>query len=335
MKLAHKISELARDDSSLLYFVQHARKSLENITPKFKHGVGIVYEVEGLDLSADRIKKYEQEKILSVTGVKTFPACAKCASLLLVTQVSCPNCRNQSLVRSEIMTHYECEYAGPVEEFIPKKQGEREGGKEGGRAEGGDANYFCPKCSKILKKVGIDYGRPGISFKCQDCSEILQYPLIDIVCPASHVSKVDEIDLRAFPVYTVDSEMQDFAEVVDYFVEIQRVLTDIGIGSKVLGKVRGTSGVNHVFPIAIESEKAQGVVVDFILEESGLDAKILQKVLRGADLARHKILIFIPAGLMAQLSPIVNPDKIKLLPIEFNNGDPAAIAEEIRKIIVR
>lgn len=333
MKLAHKISELARDDSSLLYFVQHARKSLENITPKFKHGVGIVYEVEGLDLSADRIKKYAQEKILSVTGIKTFPACAKCASLLLVTRVSCPNCRNQSLVRSEIMTHYECEYAGLVEEFIPRKQGERAGGKEGG-----DANYFCPKCSKVLKKVGIDYGRPGISFKCQDCSEILQYPLIDIVCPANHVSKVDEIDLRAFPVYRVDSEMQGFAEVVDYFVEIQRVLMDIGISSKVLGKVRGTSGVNHVFPLVIESEKAQGVVVDFILEESGLDAKILQKVLRGADLALHKILIFIPAGLMAQLSPIVNPDKIKLFPLESNNnngGDPASIAEEIRKVIVR
>lgn len=318
MAFGSKSRDLNRDDSTLAFLASYAKKSKDSIQPQFRHGLGIVYEIEGLDLSVDRVKTYEQEKLLSVAGSKAYPSCPKCASLLLAVRLNCPDCKQSSLARSEIMIHYECEYSAPVEEFVSQK----------------DAEYVCPKCSKHMKRVGIEYGKPGIGFKCQDCGRVFQYPLVNIACPAGHESKVDEVDLKAYPVYRVNEEIQSFAEVADYFMSVQKVLT-AGMGgtkAEVLGRVKGLSGVTHIFPLVVEGEK-KVVVVDFILDESGFDAKILQKILRGADL-KHVVLLFVPESLVGKLASIVNPEKIKLLAINADgNNSPEPVAAEIKKIV--
>ncbi|MEO9296030.1 MAG: hypothetical protein ABI347_10600 [Nitrososphaera sp.] len=293
------------------------KKSKENIAPQFRHGIGVVYEIEGLDLSVDRVKSYEQEKLLAVVGTKAYSACPRCSSLLLAVRLNCPDCKKSSLAKSEIMIHYECEYSGPVEEFVSQK----------------DAEYVCPKCSKQMKRVGIEYGKPGIGFKCQDCGRVFQYPVVNVACQGGHESRIDEIDLKSFPVYKVNEEIQSFAEVADFFIGVQKSLAASGVKSDVLGRIRGTSGVMHIFPLVVETAKAQ-VVVDFILDESGFDAKILQKILRGADLGRHIVLLFVPEGLLGRLAAIVNPNKIKVLSVSGPMNSPEAIAGEVIKIVV-
>lgn len=305
-----------KDDSTLTFLASYAKKSKENIAPQFKHGLGIVYEIEGLELSLDRIKSYEQEKLLTVVGARAYSACPKCSSLLLAVRLSCPDCKKSSLARSEIMIHYECEYSGPVEEFVSQK----------------DSEYVCPKCSKHMKRVGIEYGKPGIGFKCQDCGRVFQYPVLNIACQGGHESRIDEIDLKSFPVYKVNEEIQSFAEVADYFIGIQKALAVNSVKSDVLGRIKGTSGVTHIFPLVVETAKVQ-VVIDFILDESGFDAKILQKILRAADLGRHIVLLFVPESRIGRLAAIVNPNKIKLLSVSGPTNSPEAIASEVIKIV--
>lgn len=311
-----KSPDQMRDDSTLAFLASHAKRSRDPISPVFKHGAGIVYEVEGVDLSFDRIKAYEQEKLLSVAGARPFPACPKCSSLLLSVQLNCPECKRQSLARSEIMIHYECEYSGPVEEFVSHK----------------DAEYVCPKCSKTLKRVGIEYGKPGIGFKCRECGRVFQYPLVNIACSNGHSSKLDELDLKLFPVYKVNDEIQGFADLADYLLAIQKALVGASVETEVLARVRGQSGVVHIIPLVVRTNRLQAVV-DFILNETGSDAKVLQKILRGADLSQYVALLFVPAALVAQLSGMVNPEKIRLMVIPGPDNDPDAVAREVIRVV--
>jgi hypothetical protein len=308
-------ADAMKDDSTLAFLAAHARKSKEPIAPLFRHGHGVTYEIEGVDISAERIKAYEQEKFLSVAGWRPFPACPRCTSLLLAIQLNCPDCKKASIARSEIMIHYECEYSGPVDEFVSH----------------GGSEYVCPKCSKTLKKVGIEYGKPGIGFKCQECGRVFQYPLVNMACQGGHTSKIDELDLKPFPVYRVNDEIQGFADVADYFLSIQKALAASRIEAEVLARIKGQSGVMHIIPLAIKTQKANAVV-DFILKETGSDSKVLQKVLRSADLGRYMTLLFVPQALVSQLSSIVNPDRVRLLAIPAQN-DPDAVAREVIKVV--
>ena len=70
-----KSSEQLRDDSTLAFLASYAKKSKESIEPVFRHGVGVVYKIDDVDLSFERIRSYEQEKFLSIEGTKPFPAC--------------------------------------------------------------------------------------------------------------------------------------------------------------------------------------------------------------------------------------------------------------------
>lgn len=305
-----------RDDSTLAFLASYAKKSRESIQPQFRHGTGVVYEIEGVGLSFDRIKSYEQEKFLAVAGTKSYPACPRCSSLLLAIRLNCPDCKKSSLARSEIMIHYECEYSGPVEEFVSQR---------------GGSEYVCPKCSKEMKRVGIEYGKPGIGFKCQDCGRVFQYPLVNIACSDGHESRVDEIDLKPFPVYRVNDEIQSFAEVADRFVAVQKALAaDHGIEAEVLGRVRGASGVTHIIPLVARTARSK-LVVDFMTDESGVEAKILQKILRGADLGQYVMVLFVPGSLVGRLAPVVNPDKIRLVPLA-DISDAQAIAGEVARV---
>jgi hypothetical protein len=51
-----------------------------------------------------------------------------------------------------------------------------------------------------LRRVGIDYGRPGLGFKCFSCHRVFQYPAIILSCEGGHDFKVDEVELKTYPV---------------------------------------------------------------------------------------------------------------------------------------
>ncbi len=316
-----KSSEQMRDDSTLAFLASYAKKSKEPISPVFRHGntFGVIYEIEGIDLSFERIKVYEQEKFLSVIGEKPFSACPKCGSLLLSVQLNCPDCKKQSLAKSEIMLHYGCEYSGLVEEFVSHK----------------GTDYVCPKCSKAMKRVGIDYGKPGIGFKCGNCSRIFQYPLVYTVCNNDHMSKLDELDLKPLPVYRINDEIQGFVDLLEYFLAIQKALAGAKLEAEVLARIRGQSGVVHIIPLVVRMDTGKHTIVDFILNDAAADTRILQKILRSADLGSQFVaLLFVPAVLVSQLSEMVNPEKIRLVAIPRQGNDPDTVAHEVINRIV-
>ena len=61
--------------------------------------------------------------------------------------------------------------------------------------------------------------------------------------------------------------------------------------------------------------------------------KILQKILRSADLNQFVALLFVPTSIVSQLSGMVNPEKIRLLAMQGPGDDPDAIAHEVTRVV--
>ncbi len=80
--------------------------------------------------------------------------CPFCKNYNINLRDTCLSCKSPQLKTVEMLHHYRCAYIGKEEEF-----------KSG-------LNYFCPKCHKELKHIGVDYDRVGKNYLCLDCREL-------------------------------------------------------------------------------------------------------------------------------------------------------------------
>jgi DNA-directed RNA polymerase subunit RPC12/RpoP len=117
---------LERDMLSLLALM--VRQSLKEIKPVFKAKIGVVYDLAGLDIPAEKIEASRLPGYLEAAGGVSFATCPRRGSQLLSIQIRCPSCQGRSLVKADLMVHYECGYVAPVEEFAK------------------DSGYTCPGC---------------------------------------------------------------------------------------------------------------------------------------------------------------------------------------------
>lgn len=77
-----------------------------------------------------------------------------------------------------------------------------------------------------MKRVGIDYGRPGLGFTCPNCKQVSQYPLIKLLCGREHELKVDEPELRLFNVYKLGKALQTVPRIIELLNAIKQKLTE-------------------------------------------------------------------------------------------------------------
>jgi GGDEF domain-containing protein len=70
-------------------------------------------------------------------------------------------------MRSEdLVHHFPCGYIGPISDFKNKV----------------DSSLTCPKCSKNLRHIGVDYDKPSIINHCQNCNEVFQDYIVKAKC---------------------------------------------------------------------------------------------------------------------------------------------------------
>ncbi|MEM4289885.1 MAG: hypothetical protein QXQ48_06395 [Nitrososphaerota archaeon] len=281
----------------LVLILLKERSGME-ISPTLVPGFGVYYSIAGFHIPADNIIKHYMEAFLEVKGYVSFPSCSICRSTSLKLEVLCPNCRWNDLLRIDLVVHYECGFMAGVEDFIKDDQGVIE---------------KCPKCGKTLKRVGIDYGRPGLGFRCQRCGTIFQYPLTTLRCDKDHVTTLDKLNLERYPVFTVSSDLQKVQPVIDLIQKIERELEhSLGVRAEALKIIKGKSGTVHLAHVLIYFNNKVAAIE--VLSEGVNIMEAMSTVSKAVDLGIHFIVILDEKG-AAEYRKVLNPAYFTLVPM--------------------
>ncbi len=269
------------------------------IIPTLVPGFGVYYVLAGFHIPAENILSCYKEAFLDVKGFISFPSCSICRSTSLRLEVLCPNCRQSDLLQLDLVVHYECGFMGGVEDFIKDSQGVIE---------------RCPKCNKPLKRVGIDYGRPGLGFRCQRCGAIFQYPLISLRCDKDHTTTLDKINLERYPIFGVSSELKKARPILELIQKIKAELEQsLNVKTEVLKIVKGKSGALYLAHILIHLDGKVAAIE--VLSEGGDVTEAMKVVVKAADLGIHFI-VLLDEEKMLEFGRVLNPAYFTLVPIK-------------------
>jgi predicted RNA-binding Zn-ribbon protein involved in translation (DUF1610 family) len=311
--IRENVSDYEVQDSELwaLMYGLAGENPSQELVPAYRSDFGVVYKIGEIEVPADRVKALTQnEGVLDVVGIISFAMCPTCESLNLTVLMKCPNCGKQTLSKSEMVIHYECGHLAPLQEIIKPNEN----------------IYTCPKCGKPMKRMGIDYGRPGLAFTCPECKQASQYPLIKLLCERGHELKVDEPELRIYYVYRLGKALQTVPRIVKLLNSIKAKLTELGHNCVLLAKVTSPTGSVYITPLLVFG--VPPLIADFILEETNWDVQVLGAIKKTAALNVRSLLV-VKRGLEQPVKDMVNPERIKVVAFETEDE----IADQVPVVI--
>lgn len=285
--------------------------SIVEFKPKIKQEFGVVYDLFGIEVPQEKMKYYLDKGYVEVSGDISIPACHICEDVCLRPLIVCPACSSTNIEKKDLMIHYDCNYVGPEEEFIYTES----------------KMYKCPKCGKELKRVGIDYGRPGFGYICRDCGSIFQIPLVQLVCEKDHKNKIDELIIKKYPTYRLSDEMKKLVAIQDIVEEIGRKLAIRGLKIEVFKQVRGISGVTYVVPIFIKNRPS--VIVELGFGEEIDERYLLSMMIEAADMPDSVMFLILPSNFKPELEKILNPEKIKIIKLDTLENSIDKVVHEL------
>jgi DNA-binding response OmpR family regulator len=180
------------------------------------------YTLDSLEKANILIKKPYEKLLMDPDG--TFQ---------LIPQERCPNCDSANLISGQLIEHFYCGYVGMEQDFKT------------------DHRYVCPKCHRDLKLIGTDYRNAGIHYRCLDCNEVFNTPVVKWRSLNTHkVWNADELRQIWVYSYSFSPEKKDWLEfqlkpksqLVD-FLKLQ------GYQVQEFAQLSGSSGAVHTLDI--------------------------------------------------------------------------------------
>jgi GGDEF domain-containing protein len=110
--------------------------------------------------------------------------CPRCFHFAINFREVCPECKSSDVRRIDMIHHLRCGSIAPETEHVL------------------DGRLVCPKCSKELRHVGVDYERPSSRNLCNSCKSIFADPLVmcrSLKC--RHEFDADALDTRQLYTY--------------------------------------------------------------------------------------------------------------------------------------
>ncbi len=266
--------------------------------PKIRQGVGIVYDLFGIEVSIDKLKNFYDRGLIEVAGEISFPSCPICGDTCLHLFLACPECGSRNIEKKDLLVHYDCGYMDSVEAFQTSREGV----------------YRCPKCGGELKRVGIDYGRPGFGFICKDCRTVFQIPLVEVECERNHKIRVQQLEVKKFPVYRLSEESKKISRIFEIVEIIAVKLKERGIDAVTFAHVRGLSGVSYTIPIYVKGNPS--LIIEIAPEEIMDERYPLLMTIEAVDVPDSIMIIILPSSFRPELESIFNPEKIKIIKVE-------------------
>ncbi len=108
----------------------------------------------------------ESENLIWPDFVDRAYFCNSCKAGHLSFREVCPTCDSSNMKSQDLVHHFPCGYIGPISDFRNTI----------------DTNMSCPKCSKNLRHIGVDYDKPSLINHCQNCDEVFQDYLVKAKC---------------------------------------------------------------------------------------------------------------------------------------------------------
>jgi hypothetical protein len=276
-----------------------------HIIPSVVCTATVSYNIGGIELPAESILSSASILGLKSSEHVSFPACPSCGSLSLLLEIACPSCESRDIRRIDIMVHYECGHTGSVDEF---------------RASLERSGYVCPRCGKELKRVGIDYGRPGAGLRCGKCDSVFQFPVFNFICDKGHKTSLDSIGIARFPVFEVSMTTLVNASVVNKVLHIAKVLSeDYGIKVETFVPLVGESNVTHVVPLLVYLAGMKYAVE--IIDDATDTVLLASSISKALDL-RIKSIIVTDHDNAKKLAQMLNTSQFIIVP--YGPGDELA-----------
>jgi GGDEF domain-containing protein len=92
--------------------------------------------------------------------------CNNCNGGLLSYREVCPHCNSAHIESQDLIHHFHCAFIAPLSEFRNSI----------------DGTMTCPKCNKQLRHIGVDYDKPSVINKCNNCSSSFQDMFVKAKC---------------------------------------------------------------------------------------------------------------------------------------------------------
>ena len=112
------------------------------------------------------LEELEEAQLLTSKLIDKVNICPFCGHTQINFRELCPHCRSLNISEETTIHHFRCAYIGRESEF---RQG---------------INLTCPKCSRELRHIGVDYDKPSELMWCNDCNQNFSEPLLSCYCLA-------------------------------------------------------------------------------------------------------------------------------------------------------
>jgi Thaumarchaeal output domain 1 len=100
----------------------------------------------------------QKESLISGDFHDRIYLCSTCQSGALSYRETCTKCGSSNNNSFDVVHHFPCAYVGPITDFTNEL----------------DDQLDCPKCSKRLKHIGVDYDKPSVLHLCNTCGHRFQ-----------------------------------------------------------------------------------------------------------------------------------------------------------------
>ncbi|MFC1747633.1 hypothetical protein ACFL2V_02380 [Pseudomonadota bacterium] len=153
----------------VLRILASGRKELAPVTTTRRNS-GYVYPVldplYGIrDASVlETLSFLESQKLVSGRFISKAHYCSQCDSAFLNFIEACPDCKSQHINGEELIHHFKCAHTAEISDFKH------------------DDTLVCPKCDQSLHHIGVDYDKPSVVYRCNDCNHVFQDPLVLSSC---------------------------------------------------------------------------------------------------------------------------------------------------------
>ncbi len=182
--------------------------------------------------------------------------CPNCTYINLSLRFSCVRCGSRSLIRDQIIEHYDCAHVDLSRRF-----------------ETPDGRLVCPKCYKELKQLGLDYSKPGILYECRDCGDVTGSPYQKLLClNCGLLIKKEEGILDDVWYFSLNDEKKYI--LIELLNPKKTLLSliyekdfNVEVDNLVEGKLQGKSGVLHFFDIYAE-RGSDRLLIEFATDEN-------------------------------------------------------------------
>lgn len=107
------------------------------------------------------LKQLESEhKVVRIEKLKEI-SCNQCGSVRIAQNFHCPACHSSNFKQGKLIEHFKCGNVSIDESY---------------------KNNICPKYSKEIKIIGVDYKAIENYYLCNDCNEKFLEPAQDFIC---------------------------------------------------------------------------------------------------------------------------------------------------------